>query len=894
MKILLIDPPGEQTGINAGLAWLSGSLGAQGIGHRVLDMVNGDPGDENLLEIASEYSPQYFGLSVKTATYHSSKRIAALLKSRFPETPILAGGPHATLYAEDLLSEIPHLDAVITGDAEFSLPRLLKSSGPGSPVPEVGGLATRQNGGVRRTARELPRDLDDLPFPDFDGFIGLDLAGHPYPLVTSRGCPHGCIYCSVGKVSGRRWRRRSPESVVRELMRAKERWGFTEFEVLDDTFTHDVERAREICRLLSGNDLGMQWSCPNGIRADRVTPELLADMKKAGCHTVIFGVETANPEVFESLRKGEKLSDVERAVRMAGEAGLRTGGYFIIGLPGDTYESTLAGLDYARRIGLDWAHFNLLAPYPGTGVWDMIESRGRFLDDWRATRHFGARPRPIFELDGYPAEEMAKAYRAVHTRQGLYHLVLPRGLPPTKRKAEIRKLRLKYDRRGWWRDVKRDAKAAAASPVVLARVGARELFTRIGVSPNNKTPPRITRSPGGKESLRVLMVNDHGGRAGGTERYIADVARLLEAGGNRVAWAYEKAGDWSGLDFGRYKIRGLWEKADPKLLERDLEAVAKDFRPDIIHIHNVQFPEAMRICSRLAPSVRTVHDHNFTCPSMNRMWATGRNCAYHAGWMCIDKLLDGGCAVIGKRPTILLERLARVLDGLKAASRLKRVLVATEFMAGELKANGVDPSSIKTLPLFTEFPENASPPDDSLPFRVLWAGRLVMPDKGPDQLLEALYYMHSPWEAVIAGAGPAGVYLKRKSRELGIGDRVKFAGNISPARMEEEYRRCHAVAFTGMWQEPFGYVGIEAAAHARPVVAFDVGAVKEWLADGEGGYLVPRGNNKLFALRLEWLARDPRLRGDMGRANRRRAMEKFDKRNHVDQLMQVYGEALAS
>ncbi len=893
MKILLIDPPGEQPGINAGLAWLSGTLKAEGVEHRVLDMVNGDRCDENLLKVASECSPLYFGISVKTATYQSSKHVAGLLRDNFPDTPVIAGGPHVTLYARNLLTEIPQLDAVVTGDAEISLPALLKASSSGSAVPQVEGLLFRQNGEIRATPYNLPRNLDDLPFPDFDDFKGLDLNEHSYPLVTSRGCPHGCTYCSVGKISGKRWRSRSPESVVRELREAKEKWGFTEFEVLDDTFTHAVDRAREICRLLVENDLGMQWSCPNGIRADRATPELLADMKKAGCHTVIFGVETSNARVFDSLRKGERLSDVERAVRMARKAGLRVGGYFIIGLPGDTYKGTLESLDYAREIGLDWAHFNILAPYPGTRIWHTIESQGRFLEDWRTTRHFGADPRPIFELDNYSAEEMVKAYRAVHTGQGLYHLVLPPGLSPEKQKREIRKLRLKYDRKGWLRDVKRDAKAVTLAPRVLAEIGARELSGRVKAGWKRK-PERIVKSAAVKTPLRVLMVNDHGGWAGGTERYVADIARQLEAEGNQVAWAYETAGDWGGIELKRYKVRGLWEKAEFQLLRRDLEDAARDFRPDLIHIHNVQFPEAMEICSRLSPSIRTVHDHNFTCPSMNRMWATGQNCGQPAGWICLDKLLDGGCMVIGKRPVTLLRRLERVLEGLKTAPELKKVLVTTDFMAGELGINGVSSSLIETIPLFTEFPEDAAPPDDSSPFRILWAGRLAMPDKGPDQLLEALYYMHSPREAVIAGVGPSETYLKRKSRELELEKRVKFVGKISPERMEEEYRRSHAVAFTSMWQEPFGYVGIEAAAHARPVVAFDVGAVWEWLADGEGGYLAPRGNNKLFALRLEWLARDPALRRSMGLANRRRALEKFNKRDHIDRLMQVYGEALES
>ncbi len=888
MRILLIDPPGEQAGINAGLAYLSGALEAAGIDHLVLDMVNGDPSDANLLRIAERHRPEYFGLSIKTATYTSSVHVSKVLKSAFEHTPIIAGGPHVTLYGEELLAQVPQIDAAIAGDAEVSLPELpAKWDGKGD-FPEINGLIFRSAGGTRCIPAELPMALDDLPFPSFDRFVGSKLLDHHYPLVTSRGCPHGCIYCSVGKVSGRKWRYRSPSSVVDELERARDKWGFPEFDVLDDTFTHNVERAGEICRLIIDRKLGMRWSCPNGIRADRVTPDLLEAMAVAGCHTVIFGVETGNPEIFTSLRKGEKLADIERAVHISKEIGLRVGGYFIIGLPGDTYEGTVASLDYAKTLGLDWAHFNILAPYPGTKVWDVIQKEGRFLDDWRTTRHFGTSPKPIFELEGYSASDMVKAYRTVHVRQGLYHLLLAPDISESRRRRAIRLLRLQHDRKGWLRDVARDARTLLAVPVTLAKTAAHEARRRLPASSPALKPQAKAKSA---ESMRILMVNDHGGAAGGTERYIRDISDELAGRNVKVAWAFDEAGDWEGMDFERYRVRGLWDPVPVSDMRRDIKAAARDFKPDLIHIHNVGPARIMDICAELAPTIRTVHDHNLTCPSMNRMWTCGRVCSLPAGWACIDKLLDGGCMVLGRRPLLLMSRLGHVLDGIDAARKMPRIITTTRFMASELIANGIDAGSVDVLPLYVEFPEDFNEPDDEIPLRILWAGRMVVPDKGPDLFLEALYHLKSEWTAVMAGTGPAEDFVRRKAVELELIDRLEFAGQLTPRRMELEYRKCHAVVFTSIWPEPFGYVGVEAAAHARPVVAFDVGAVGEWLVDGEGGDLVPRGRTRAMAIRIDRLAKDPALRKTMGLNHRQHAMERYAKGFHIEKLLQIYTES---
>lgn len=885
LKILLIDPPGDQKGWNAGLAFLSGALSRANVEHAVLDMVNSKVSDEELIALARSFGPDLVGISIKTATYYAAVYVAGEIKKAFPRLPVIAGGPHVTLYHEELLREAKCFDGAILGDAEESLVELAGAYSPGGAIPSVPGMAHRDGGEVVCDPRQVPMNLDALAPPDFDHLIRFDPTWHPYPLVTSRGCPYGCIFCSVGRISGRRWRSRSPSSVVDELARAVSKWGFKEFDVLDDTFTQDVNRAREICRLLIERKLKLRWSCPNGIRADRVTPDLMNDMARAGCHTVIFGVETADAELFKSLNKSEKLDDVVRAIVLAKTAGMRVGGYFIIGLPGDSYEKNLRGLEFSREIGLDWAHFNILAPYPGTNVWDEIRRSGRFLADYKKARHFSDKIQPIFELNDFSAADIARTYKTVHVRQKLYHLLLPPDLDEKQKKRAIRRLRATYDREAWLKDIRRDIRQVARNSLVPARAALWEI--RRGAARRSPALP-VYKVNKAEASLNVLMINDFIGRAGGAERYILDLVENLARDGHRVAWAYEKDVGSADVPASKYPMKGLMGPVSDEELDSSLGKIIGDFNPDVIHIHNVHAPGIVRAASRRAPALRTAHDHNIVCPSMNKMWKTGGICDVPAGLRCIERLLDGGCYVIGMRPGLLLERLSLCLDGIFANQHLSRILVATNFMRNELIQNGFDSSRVETLPLFLDFSEDPAPPDESLPLRILWAGRIVLPDKGADFFIESLRHMRAPFEAVVAGDGPQLDLVMSKSRELELVGKVDFRGNVSQDEMKELYQASHVVVFTPMWAEPFGYVGLEAAAHGRPVVAFNAGGVSDWLEDRKSGFLVRRGDCRAIAERLDRLAFMPRDRAIMGRAHRTAAMERFDKGRHIARLIQIY------
>ena len=217
--------------------------------------------------------------------------------------------------------------------------------------------------------------------------------------------------CNVPTVIGRKFRTRSGRNIFDELMYAKEKYGSNEFKVLDDNFTLQMDRAKDICKLFLDEKLNMKWTCPNGIRADRLDEELCLLMKEAGCYSMSIGVESGDPDVFDKINKGERLEDVERGIKLAQAAGIKIHGFFIIGLLGSTYEADKRSMEFAKRLGIT-ASWGILVPYPGTEVWEQIKKdhKARILRDWKEGFHVGARPKPVFDTPDYTAEERVRAY----------------------------------------------------------------------------------------------------------------------------------------------------------------------------------------------------------------------------------------------------------------------------------------------------------------------------------------------------------------------------------------------------------------------------------------------------------------------------------------------------
>lgn len=410
MKVVFIDPKGVWEGLNNGIASIAANVRNE---HNVsvVDFVNRSGNVEKRLQVAKDAN--YVGISIKSFTLDESIMVAKMVKKINPNVKIVAGGPHVMVDGYNLLKDNTIFDLGIFGEAEHVFKEILSGKEPSI----INGVIHRNGEEViKNPANEWIGDLDALPFPVYDDFDSVNINGQlqkieNWPLVTSRGCPYSCSYCNVPTVIGRRFRTRSGENILAELRYAQEKYGSKEFKVLDDNFTLQMNRAKDICRLFVDEKLDMKWTCPNGIRADRLDEELCTLMKHAGCYSMSIGVESGDPEVFDKINKGEKLEDVERGIKLAQAAGIKIHGFFIIGLIGSTYEADKRSMEFAKRLGIT-ASWGILVPYPGTEVWEQVknDSNARIHRDWKDGFHIGARPKPVFDTPEYTAEERVRAY----------------------------------------------------------------------------------------------------------------------------------------------------------------------------------------------------------------------------------------------------------------------------------------------------------------------------------------------------------------------------------------------------------------------------------------------------------------------------------------------------
>ncbi len=403
--MVFIDPKGVWEGLNNGIAYIAAGI-RDGHEIRVVDFVNrhGDIGER----LGAARDADFIGVSMKSFTLDESIMAAKMARQLNPRAKIIAGGPHVMVDGINLLKENSVFDFAVFGEAEETFKEILS----GKDVSGIRGVIWRNGTDVIKNP-PMPwiSDLDSLPFPVYDDFDSVTGRIEVWSLVTSRGCPYTCTYCNVPTVIGRKFRSRSPENIIKELKYAKEKYGATEFKILDDNFTLLMDRAKEICRLLIRENIGMKWSCPNGVRADRLDEELCGLMKESGCYAVSIGIESGDPEVFEKIKKGEKLEDVERGIRLAKAAGIKVHGFFIIGLVGSTFDADKRSIEFAKKLGIS-ASWGILVPYPGTEIWEQLKNdpNVRMLRDWKEGFHIGARPKPVFDTTGYTAEERVKAY----------------------------------------------------------------------------------------------------------------------------------------------------------------------------------------------------------------------------------------------------------------------------------------------------------------------------------------------------------------------------------------------------------------------------------------------------------------------------------------------------
>jgi anaerobic magnesium-protoporphyrin IX monomethyl ester cyclase len=334
--------------------------------------------------LASE-RPDLFGVSVFTFNRHEAMRLAALARAANPRCLIVAGGPHATHLAHHLLERYPAIDLVVRGEGEETMLELARALAAGrfeGALPSVRGITYRTPGGLVDTSdRPVIADLDRLPHPCAEpAGIGVDPVTQFEFIITSRGCPAACTFCSSPDFWGRSLRFRSADNMIEEVKLLRERHGVVYVSVRDDTFTVSRRRVIDFCRGLIDAGIDLLWDCQS--RVTIVDEERLAWMRRAGCTHIQYGVESGSPRMLLRLNKGITPDQVRQAARVTRRVGLGLSIYLITGIDSETdadLDSTVRLIEEIRP------HDGLVSPmtvYPGTTLYEEAKKRWGLTDDY--------------------------------------------------------------------------------------------------------------------------------------------------------------------------------------------------------------------------------------------------------------------------------------------------------------------------------------------------------------------------------------------------------------------------------------------------------------------------------------------------------------------------------
>ncbi|TRO51019.1 radical SAM protein [Candidatus Bathyarchaeota archaeon] len=350
--------------------------------------------------------------------------VASVVKGVDEEIVTVLDGLHPSARPEDCL-ENSDIDFVVIGEPENTVFELVDTlDKDAGNFKEIRGIGFVKDGvPVFTSPRPVLEDLDSLPFPArhllpmkqyFSVVKDSPLRGEvnkPWTLViTSRGCPYQCVFCTHHVVWGRQWRGRSPENVVDELEQVITTYGIKQIDFLDDNMTLDRTRMEKICDLIVERGLRFEWFTPNGVRADTLDEKLLRKMKRAGCKKIRVAPESGVQRIVnEIIGKNLDLKSVERTVALCKKVGIKVGCFFVIGLIGETKEDIKETIKFAyklRQLGADSFIFSIATPVYGTRLYEQAK-RGGFLRDCFSDDALAA-VEPLIETPEFSADDLAK------------------------------------------------------------------------------------------------------------------------------------------------------------------------------------------------------------------------------------------------------------------------------------------------------------------------------------------------------------------------------------------------------------------------------------------------------------------------------------------------------
>lgn len=362
-----------------GLGYLAAYLKRRGIQVQLVDCTFMN--EKEAVDAIRRSHPDLIGLQIMFSMKEKAIQLAELL--RHDCNFLVAGGPLPTSNPNEFLS---HFDVVVVGEGERTLHELVGAVERGTSLANVAGIVFNDGGRVKRTVpRDFIDDLDSVPFPsrelfDNDSYKRYYRRSFGYSttsIMTSRGCPFRCDFCSR-PVFGNRFRARTAMNVADEVEEVQG-LGYDRVWFADDCFTFDRSRLLRICDELISRRIRVGWECLS--RVDTVDLEMAKRMKRAGCVRVFFGIESGNDMILEVMKKQATVKQAREAVDVFRKAGVQTGAFFILGYPCEDEETVLDTVNFASSLPLDYLSFTFPYPIPGTALFERVKNR-MVQEDW--------------------------------------------------------------------------------------------------------------------------------------------------------------------------------------------------------------------------------------------------------------------------------------------------------------------------------------------------------------------------------------------------------------------------------------------------------------------------------------------------------------------------------
>ncbi|MFC1849293.1 B12-binding domain-containing radical SAM protein [candidate division CSSED10-310 bacterium] len=430
-KVLLVNPfPLLASAINEatiypplGIAYIAGYLESKGVECRIIDANLFRLGQTEILKRIKEFGADVIGISTNIVTIRAAIKLSQLIKNHLPVKVIL-GGPSADASIKNTLQE-SLADCIVIGEGERISWNLVNN---GFDLKNTKGIVYIEDSEIKINPREdYIKDLDELPFPAWHLLPNLKLymsKSRKRPvatMITSRGCPYRCIFCHKS-IFGNQFRKRSVQNILDEIDLLRKNFKVRQIDLVDDNFTLDIPRAEKILDTITERNYNIALSLPNGVRADRLTPQLVRKMKLAGVYRAGLGIESGDEMILENIGKDLKLKHATEAIKMFRKENIIVSGFFMLGLPDDTRQTMQKTIDFAIKVNPHVANFSITVPLPGTELFDVIKKRGRFVKSVEEgiSRGFFSISNGYFEIGELKKEDVffyqRQAYRKFYIR----------------------------------------------------------------------------------------------------------------------------------------------------------------------------------------------------------------------------------------------------------------------------------------------------------------------------------------------------------------------------------------------------------------------------------------------------------------------------------------------